>query len=207
MMNYRYEGSFYCAWQLIREGSVGRVRLLNAQKSYKFGSRPDFMMQRETYGGTFPWVGIHAIDWILWMSGGRFEAVAATQSASEAPNGSCPETTALALFWMNDGMMASLTVDYLNPDAALSHGDDRLRVVGTEGVLEVRDNAVTLVNSAGIQHPENLSGEEIFTDFLRQAVGKGQCRISEEETFAATRAALLAQQAADSGEKVFFPGD
>lgn len=204
MLNYRYKGSFYRAWQLIREGAIGRVRLLNAQKSYKFGTRPDFMMNRETYGGTLPWVGIHAIDWILWMSGGCFESVTATQSASEAPNGICPETAALALFGMKVGMMASLTVDYLNPAGALSHGDDRIRVVGTEGVLEVRDNALTLINSVGIQYPENLPEEEIFTDFLRQAAGKGRCRISAEETFATTRAALLAQQAADSGEKLFF---
>lgn len=229
MLKYRYEAPFYRAWQLVREGAVGRVRLLNAQKSYKFGTRPDFMTERKTYGGTLPWVGIHAIDWILWMSGGHFEWVTATQSASEAPNGVCPETTALALFGMKDGMMASLTADYLNPPTAPSHGDDRIRIVGTEGVLEVRDNALTLVNSAGVQRPacplegelseeklsvgklppgnfpaENLSSGDFFTDFLLQAAGKGHCRITAEESFAATRAALLAQQAADSGEKIYF---
>ncbi len=204
MFTYRYDGAFYRAWQLIQEGAVGSVRLLNAQKSYKYGTRPDFMSRRETYGGTIPWVGIHGIDWILWMSGGCFTSVTAVQSAAEAPNGVCPETTALAQFRMKDDRMASLTVDYLNPEAAPSHGDDRIRVVGTDGVLEVRDNGVTLLNSRGVQHPQNLPDGDFFADFLAQAAGKGKCRISAEETFAATRTALLAQRAADSGETICF---
>lgn len=201
MFNYRYNGAFRRAWQLIREGKVGKVRLLNAQKSYKFGTRPDFMTRRETYGGTLLWVGIHAIDWILWMSGGQVETVTALQCAAEAPNGLCPETTALAQFGLNDGMMASLTVDYLNPAQAPRHGDDRIRVVGTEGVLEVRDNGIILINGDGVQRPENLPDGDIFGDFLEQCRGKGKCLLSGEETFAAARAAILAQNAADLAGK------
>ena len=204
MFTYRYNGAFYRAWNLIQEGAVGKVRLLNAQKSYKYGTRPDFMTRRETYGGTIPWVGIHGVDWILWMSGGRFESVTAVQSAAQAPNGISPETTALTQFRLNDKMMASLTVDYLNPATAPGHGDDRIRVVGTEGVLEVRDNRVTLINGDGVQYPENLPDEDMFADFLRHAAGKGPCRISGEEVFTVTRAALLAQSAADSGEIICF---
>ena len=204
MFTYRYDGAFYKAWQLIRQGAIGKVRLLNAQKSYKFGTRPDFMSRRETYGGTIPWVGIHGIDWILWMSGGHFTSVTAVQSAAEAPNGVCPETTALAQFQMEGGVMASLTVDYLNPVAVPFHGDDRIRVVGTEGVVEVRYNGVTLLDRNGVQHPQNLPEGDFFSDFLAQAAGKGRCRVSAEETFASTRAALLAQRAADSGEMVCF---
>lgn len=204
MFTYRYDGAFYCAKRLIEEGRIGEIQLLNAQKSYKYGKRPAFMEKRETYGGTLPWVGIHAIDWILWMSGGRFESVTALQSASAAPNGVCPETTALAQFRMKEGKMASVAVDYLNPETAPAHGDDRIRVVGTKGVLEVRDGSVILTNAAGVQHPEKLPAGDLFEDFLRQAEGTGCCRISAEDTFAATRAALLAQQAADSGERVLF---
>lgn len=197
MLNYRYNGAFHRGWQLIREGAIGKVRLLNAQKSYKFGKRPEFMTRRETYGGTIPWVGIHAIDWILWMSGGQVESVTALQCASEAPNGVCPETTALAQFALSDGMMASLTVDYLNPATAPRHGDDRIRVVGTKGVLEVRDGAVKLINEEGVQQPENLPNEDIFEDFLEECRGRKTCLLTGEDSFAATRAAIMAQNAAD----------
>lgn len=204
MFTYRYDGAFSRAKDLIGEGAIGRIQLLNAQKSYKLGKRPAFMAKKETYGGTLSWVGIHAVDWILWMSGGRFESVSALVSASAAPNGICPETAALAQFRMNDGMLASLTVDYLNPETAPDHGDDRIRVVGTDGVLEVRGSRVMLTNSAGVWQPESLQGGDLFGDFLLQAEGRGRCRISAEDAFAATRAALLAQQAADRGEVVHF---
>ena len=196
MLNYRYNGDFHRGWQLIKEGAIGKVRLLNAQKSYKFGKRPEFMTKPETYGGTIPWVGIHAIDWILWMSGGTVEGVTAMQCAAEAPNGACPETTALAQFALSDGMMASLTVDYLNPAAAPRHGDDRIRVVGTKGVLEVRDGGVTLINENGVQTPKNLPAEDIFEDFLNACQGKSVPLLSAEESFRATRVAILARDAA-----------
>ena len=197
MYNYRYMGSFHRAWQLIREGAIGEVRLLNAQKSYKFGTRPEFMTHRDTYGGTIPWVGIHAIDWILWMSGKQVESVTAMQSSVGCANGVCPEMTALAQFGLNDGVMASLSVDYFNPAKAIRHGDDRIRVVGTKGVLEVRDNVVHLINEDGVQQPENLPEEDIFADFLAGCLGKGAPLLSGEESFAAVRAAIMAQNAAD----------
>ena len=200
MFTYRYEGAFCGAKQLIDAGAVGRVRLLNAQKSYKFGKRPEFMTRRESYGGTINWVGIHGIDWILWMSGGKVQSVSAVQSAQEAENGVCPETAALAQFRLNDGMMASLTVDYLNPATAPVHGDDRIRVVGTEGVIEVRENRIFLINGEGIQQPANLSGGDMFADFLDQIQGKAEGRMCAEEIFAVSRAAIMAQMAADTGE-------
>lgn len=204
MFNYRYLGHFYGAKQLIDAGAIGDVRLLNAQKSYKFGRRPDFMTHRSTYGGTIPWVGIHAIDWILWMSGKRFVSVRASQSAAEAANGQCPETTALALFEMTDGALASLTVDYLNPAKFPTHGDDRIRVMGTRGEIEVRDGGITLINADGVQHPENAPDADLFTDFLRQIETGTPCRLSGEASFSATRAAVLAQLAADSGQTIQF---
>ena len=203
MFTYRYEGAFYRAWQLVREGAVGKVRLINTQKSYKLGKRPEFMSRRETYGGTIPWIGIHGLEWILWMSGGTLEAVSAVQAAQEAPNGVCPETTALVQLRLNDGMMASVTIDYLNPAAAPRHGDDRIRVVGTEGVLEVREDRIILTNAAGVQYPEIPSNDDMLTDFLDQINGTGVCRVSAEDALTATRWALLAQMAADTNETVY----
>ncbi len=203
MFTYRYEGAFFRAWQLVQKGAVGKIRLINAQKSYKLGTRPDFMSRRESYGGTIPWIGIHGLEWILWMSGGTLESVTAVQAAQEAPNGISPETTALIQLHLNDGMMASVTIDYLNPASAPHHGDDRIRIVGTEGTLEVRDNQIILTNAAGVQYPDIPADTDMFTDFLDQVNGTGICRVSAEDTLTATRWALLAQMAADTHEIVY----
>lgn len=204
MFNYRCKASFLKAKQLIDEGCIGDVRLLNAQKSYKFGKRPDFMTSRETYGGTIPWVGIHAVDWILWMSGAAPCSVTALQSSIGAENGVCPEITALAQFSLAGEVMASLTVDYLRPGAASSHGDDRIRVMGTRGTVEVRGDEVFLIDKQGSRQ-RTISGEDSpFASFVSAVRGEGECAVSAEASIAATRAALLAQASADSGTKMIF---
>ena len=206
MFNYRYNGAFYSAYQQICAGAIGQVRLLNAQKSYKFGTRPEFMTKRATYGGTIPWVGIHGVDWIHWMSKCAFTSVTAEQSAMGAANGTCPEITALVQFQLQNQVMASLTIDYLNPATAKTHGDDRIRVVGTEGVIEVCRNTVVLTNKDGVSQPDRLPGKDadLFEDFLQQIRGTGVCRVSGADAITATRAALLAQESADSGKTMYF---
>ena len=72
-MHYlRYEPAFYHGAELVRGGAIGEIRLISAQKSYKFGTRPAWYSDRRLFGGTIPWVGIHAIDWIYHFSGERF---------------------------------------------------------------------------------------------------------------------------------------
>ncbi len=205
MLNYRYNGSFYKAWQLIQEGAIGEVRLLNGQKSYKFGTRPEFAKKRESYGGTIPWVGSHAIDWIQWMSGRKFLSVTAAQSCKNNHDNGELETDALVLFEMEDEVLSSVTIDYLNPATAPKWGDDRIRVVGTRGVIDVRSDSLTLINdeAEGIQYPEIGPDEPMFPDFLGQCLGTGEkCRVTAEDAFNMTEAALRAQEAADLGTKV-----
>lgn len=206
MFNYRYFSSFYKAWELIQQGAVGEVRLLNAQKSYKLGIRPSFTYQRESYGGTIPWVGIHGIDWIAWMSGQRFLSVTSVQSSHGNQGFGTLEMDALCQFQMTHEVVASLTVDYFNPQQAPDHGDDRIRVVGTRGVLEVKGSELTLINAQaqGVQRIACLPCGQIFAGFLDQIEGKSCCRVTAESSFYATEAAIRAQMAADRGEKVVF---
>ncbi len=207
MLNFRYTGSFYKAWQLIQEGAIGDVRLLNAQKSYKMGTRPQFTHRRENYAGTIPWVGIHGIDWIAWMSGRKFVSATALQTrAYNGGNGSL-ETNALVQYQLEDDVMASLTIDYFNPPTAPRWGDDRIRVVGTKGVLEVKGpDYLTLINgdAEGIQQLDCPAEQQMFPDFLDEIQGKGQCRVTAEASFIATEAAIRAQMAADTHTTVYF---
>jgi len=64
MFGIRYTSHFLTAWEAVKNGAIGEVRLMNAQKSYKLGVRGENYRNRKTYGGTIPWVGSHAIDWL-----------------------------------------------------------------------------------------------------------------------------------------------
>lgn len=204
MFGLRYKPWFMTAWKSVRSGMIGDIRMLNAQKSYKLGLRQEFFKHRNTYGGTIPWVGSHAIDWVYWFSGEKFRSVYATHSRKYNKDHGELEVTALCHFTLTNEIFASVSVDYLRPEQAPTHDDDRLRVVGTKGIIEVREHKVFLINGecSGIKELPLLPEEEIF-DFLKQAKGQGECLVSAEESFYITEACLRARQSADEGKVLF----
>ena len=113
MFGLRYVPWFLTAWENVQKGMIGRIRLLNAQKSYKLGRREEFYHRRASYGGTLPWVGSHAIDWIHWFSGERFRSVFASHSRQFNRDHGELEVTALAQFTLTNEVFASVTLDYL----------------------------------------------------------------------------------------------
>lgn len=188
-MHYlRYAPAFYHGAELVRGGAIGDVRMITAQKSYRYGTRPTWYRDRTLYGGTIPWVGIHAIDWIAHFSGKRFLSVSAQSFGKD------PEMAALCRFEMAGGLMASMNLDFYRPAGAPTHGDDRIRCVGTRGILEVRDGKIILIDSEGERILEPTDAPELLEEFL-----EGREPISQGEIFDLTGVALAARQSADSG--------
>lgn len=206
MMGLRYDAAFYTAWRAVRDGAVGDVRMVNTRKSYKLGQRPNHYRRRETYGGTIPWVGSHAIDWLMWFSGESFVSVNAVHSTRDNGDNGEMEMTALCQFAMTNDVFGSVSMDFLRPAAAPTHGDDRVRIAGTCGVIEVRDGAVFLINgnAEGQQELPVSCERKIFRDFVESVEGDTECLIGAGETFDLTRACLLARQSADEGRTVGF---
>lgn len=192
-MHYlRYTPAFWEGKRLVEEGAIGEVRLLSAQKSYRFGKRPVWYSNRELFTGIIPWVGIHAIDWIYTFSGKRFLSVNAQSFGN-------PEMASSCRFEMEDGVSAVMTLDYYRPATAPTHGDDRIRCVGTEGILEVRDDKIYLMNGDGVRVIEPTTAPELLTAFL-----DGKDAIPSEEIFYLTRVALLARKSADVKKTVLI---
>ena len=186
-MHYlRYAPAFYHAANMVRNGEIGEVRAVTAQKSYRYGTRPAWYADRALYGGTIPWVGIHAMDWIRHFTGKRFLSVYAQAVGRD------PEMAALCQFRMEDGILAAVNLDYYRPAAAPSHGDDRIRCVGTRGILEVRDGTILLINDRGTTTLYPTDAPELLAEFL-----DGGEAIPAEEIFELTEAALAARDAAD----------
>ena len=189
----RYTPAFYHAGKMVREGAIGEVKLVNAQKSYKYGTRPDWYANRALYGGTIPWVGIHALDWIAYFTGKRF------LSANAVAWGN-PEMSALCQFTLEDGVIASASIDYYRPFAASTHGDDRVRCVGTTGIIEVREDRIFMIDGNGEREIIPDAAPDLTELFL---LGEG---LDIEEIFHITDAALAARDAADTGSTVIIGG-
>lgn len=192
-MHYlRYSPAFWQGAQMVADGAIGEVRLLSAQKSYRFGKRPAWYSDRDLFTGLIPWVGIHAIDWIYVFSRKRF-------LSANAQTYGTPEMASACRFEMEDGVTSVITLDYYRPATAPTHGDDRIRCVGTKGILEVRDEKILLMNDEGVRTIEPEAAPELLEEFL----DNGQAP-SPDEIFYLTRVALLARESSDIGKTVLI---
>ena len=204
MLTARFDPCFYTARRLVDEGALGDLLLAGGQKSYKLGRRPDFYHRRDTYGGTIPWVGIHTVDQLLWLTGRKCVQVYAKQTARGNGDQGELETAAALLMELEGDLPAHANIDYGRPQNAPSHGDDRIRLVGTRGVLEVREDRVFLINDErdGREPVPNLTVEPIFDGFLRVVDGSNDPFYTDCDGLAASRVCLAARESADRGQPV-----
>jgi predicted dehydrogenase len=202
MLNMRYEAPFYTARQLVQRGLIGEPYLISAQKSYRWGRRPVWYGEREHYGNTMTWIGIHAFDLARWIGGVGFGAVWARQgNLVHAERPACQDV-ATVLVALENGGSAVFNLDYLRPEAAPTHGDDRLRIAGERGVLEICDLGRRLQVTTADQHvaawPLQEAGRTVFADFLAAVEGRGPMLISAEEAFSVTEFAIRVGVAAEA---------
>jgi len=169
LLPMRYQSEFQMMKRVVAEGMVGEVVQIDAQKSYKAGVRQDWYLHRATYGGTIPWLAPHMIDLMRFTSGREFrESAGYAANVGAAGLGDMENVTA-SVFRLDNGGMATLRMDYLRPEAAPTHGDDRLRLAGLDGIVEFEERTgVTLVTHK--QSPKRLSeippAGSVFADFL-----------------------------------------
>ena len=195
MFDIRYAPWFLGMSSAVNNNEIGSPRLFIARKSYKLGTRGPLYRTRATYGGTIPWVAIHAIDWVLAL-GGKCKRVAALKSDAFNQNHGDLETTVSMLFEMEDGKMATVTADFLRPGGSVRHDDDRLMIVGSEGTVEAVDHQVFItdkLSKRALVLPEPGSS---FIDFSASIGSKRATELAENALYA-TRVALAARQASD----------
>jgi predicted dehydrogenase len=192
--------------QAVGAGEIGDPVLSFSQKTYKWGrSRPDSYRSRATFPGLAPWVGIHAFDWLHWILGDVFTEVMGREGTTARPDFPACGSQAAFVLTMRNGGAASVTLDYLRPEPAPTHGDERLRIAGTRGVIEASlvEHKVTLVTAD--KRPRTLPLKrpvDLFTQFARSLRGESPPPLAPHEACRITEIAIKAQQAADTGQVV-----
>ncbi|HET7767391.1 MAG TPA: Gfo/Idh/MocA family oxidoreductase [Chloroflexota bacterium] len=193
--------------QLVHSGAIGTPLLAHNQKSYRWGSsRPHAYKDRATFPGTAAWIGIHAFDWLLWILGDRFASVTAHGSNSAHPDYPAVESQSGYLFHLTGDGMATVNVDYLRPEAAPTHGDERIRIAGTDGVVEISTgyNWGTLIDKSGVHELTGAPSRPWFAEWLRRAVlqeNPPEPPLHPQwEIFRATEIALTAQRALETNQ-------
>lgn len=203
LLPMRYEPSYYTMARLVREGAIGDIRLMNAQKSYKMGSRADWFKDAALYGSTMQWIGVHMVDLMHWVSGQHFRSAYSYEQNVGRPADGAMQNVSGAVFQLKNGGVATLNMDYFRPEAASTHGDDRLRVVGTKGILEHQLQAGLLSLGAGDQAAVKPALQAppfpLFLDFLLNVYQQRPMLIHPEEIFHVVEALNAARKSSASG--------
>lgn len=201
MMGMRTFPSFSKLKDLIEDNALGDIRLIHAQKSYKMGSREEYYKKRETSGGLIPWVGSHSVDMAYWLSGRKsYKSVSAFHSVKSNAGHGEMEASAAMIYQMEDEIIATMNVDYLRPATASTHGDDRIRIIGSKNYADIKDEKLYL----GDSEIELSDIPNIFAEFCAELLGKGKCSITTQDSLYITRICLTSRDSADSGKSIKF---
>ena len=193
--------------ELIQRGAIGEVCQIATQKSYKWGDRPAWYRSRARLGGTIPFIGIHSLDTIRWVTGLDYTHVAALHGNLGRPELGETESHASILAQLSNGASVTARLDYLRPAAAPTHGDDRLRIVGTKGLIEVNegDDAVTLITAEKQERIPFGDTENLFVEFAKFLRGGPPPRISADDCFYITEVTLHSRESADEKKLLQLP--
>jgi predicted dehydrogenase len=206
----RYEPQYLAMRQMVKDGVVGEVGMVSSQKSYKAGVRPKWMKERESYGSTILWIGIHMFDLMRWTTGRDFTEVFSYQAQIAAPPGiGQMENTTTTILKMDNGGTASLHMDYYRSEAAPTHGDDRVRIAGSKGVIEyMAATGLTVLRQGGkVEVVKEMPPErEIFVEFLEAAFNGKKNDMPLEDVWKVNEITIASHEAAVSGRPVKVGG-
>lgn len=191
--------------RLVEEGALGTVVQVQAQKSYPwFDGRPrDF----ETDGGLIRQAGIHATRFVIGATGLKIVEVSAVGTNLGNPGSGQMHMAAVVSMTLENGALAALSLNYLNPANFGSWGNEHLRVHGTLGMAEsvdgFRRHRLYLPDRDSTELPlvEDISINylEHYINFLLDGTPFPTRR---DEEIAALRAVIAAHEAALTGKPV-----
>jgi predicted dehydrogenase len=145
------------------------------------------------------------IDLMIATSGRDVRRVASLQNRIEFPELKEMENVTASLFELDNGGIATLRLDYFRTPSAPTHGDDRLRIAGTKGVIEWTQ-ATGLVLMTNEQPPEKQERlpqpGQVFIDFLEHVYLGRATALPVEEIYRGNEITIAAQLAADKGDWV-----
>jgi predicted dehydrogenase len=201
----RYSPPYRALKRIVDSGALGEIVQISSQKSYKAAPDVAWRVNRATYGSTILWIGIHMIDLMRWATGREFMDATSWQTRVAMPELKDQENVTASVFKLDNGGLAMLRMDYLRPQTAPSHGDDRMRIAGTKGVAEyMAATGVTLVTAD--QKPVVVKdlppGGELFVDYLQATYNGKAPTITLSDIWKVNEITIAAHEAAEQGRTV-----
>ena len=204
LLPMRFSPTYLVMKQIVDAGEIGEAIQLSGQKSYQLGPRPEWMKHRQRFGGAIPYIGCHLIDLLRFISGRDMVETAAFHSNIGHPEVGDMEDNASVVYRLDNGGTGGIRLDYLRPAAGPSHGDDRVRIAGSKGIVEHQGESVTLITDKKAPHEvtERPEHPPLFADFLDSVFNGTKHMLPLEDIFRVTEIVLRSCEAADQGRLV-----
>jgi predicted dehydrogenase len=199
LLEMRFRDRMLAIREVMDTGEIGEVLQASGQKSYHLGKREPWYQSEATYGSTILWIGIHMIDLLRWLSGREFVEVASFMARVGLPEAKDQETTASSVFRMDNGGTATVHLDYCLPSKWPDARDDRIRLAGTNGILDLIGTTVTV--ASGNSAPRTIAlppPRSLFADFLDHVYNGKPTMLKQDDVIAACEITLAAHEAAKS---------
>jgi len=170
--------------RIVQAGLIGEVIQVFVQKSYPYGAqRPQ---DEALDGGMFLQVGIHAVRMVEHTTGVRIKTIEGWETALGVPEKGEGKTAGSVQMTLENGALATIIMNYLNPTHLKPRGHETLRIFGTKGFIESTDGAsrTRWVTVSGVTEPLDTStpGRDYFSYLAAHlAVGEPMPITIEEE--------------------------
>jgi predicted dehydrogenase len=189
---------YFAMREIVRQGLVGEVVQVIAEKSYPY--HPDRPQDEDIDGGLIGQCAIHAVRMVEQVGGVPIQSSLAEETTLGNPvsHGGLRMAAAL-VFTLENGGVATVTANYLNPLGTGVWGYESLKVLGTQGLVESEKGGLQtrLVVGKEDRGPIDVSapGIDYLEAFLKTILGEGEMPLTLEEELRPTRWVIRAKQA------------
>jgi len=208
-LDSRGSGAFRTLREIIRSGEIGEVCTIriDAQHPLLPGSRPAWYFEAGKHGGTINDIGIHAFDFVPWLTGLDWSGITAARSwNAKAHNLPHFHDCAQLMATLSNGAGVLADMSYLAPDRLgyqLPHYW-HLLVHGSRGLAETHltSREVAVITDADTEPQTRPAADQLkrayLDDFLRVLGGQAdRADLLPADCLRASRLALEAQRFAD----------
>jgi predicted dehydrogenase len=196
MAGTAFDQPYFAIRNVVRSGIIGEVVQVLTQKSYPYhDGRPQ---DENIDGGLICQVGVHAARFIEHVAGQRIKSIYAVETKLGNPvvDGNLRIAASLMMTLENGGV-ASMVANYLNPKGFGLWGNEHLRIFGTKGFVESVDGGARtrLVVGEKDLGPVDVSekAKDYFDMYVDLLQGLGPMPFELEEELHPTRMVIRAK--------------
>lgn len=196
MAGTAFEQPYLAMREIVAAGTIGTVVQVFAQKSYPYHDRRP--QDEDIDGGLIGQASVHALRFVEHVAGQRIAHIWAveTQLGNPVADGGLRMAASLMMTLENGGV-ATVIANYLNPKGFGRWGNEHLRIFGTKGFIEATDGGVRTRLVVGDKDigPIDTSAPSLdyFDMFAESLLGLSTMPFSAEEELHPTRMGIRAK--------------